>query len=117
VKLRFDENLSPSLTRRLAATYPASAHVRDVGLRAQSDLAVWEYAQAHGFTIASKDTDFRDLSFLRGPPPKVLWLAVGNAGTEAIAELLEARRLQIEAFVQAPEGALLVVELLVQDGA
>jgi len=101
----------------LAAAYPGSVHVRDVGLRGQPDLAVWQYAQAQSFAIAWKDTDFRDLSFLRGAPPKVLWLAVGNAGTEAIAELLEARRVQIEAFVRAPEEALLVVELLVQDGA
>ncbi len=113
MKLLFDENLSPSLVRRVGAAYPGSAHVRAVGLRGQSDVAVWQYAQAQGFAIASKDTDFRDLSFLRGAPPKVLWLAVGNARTEAIAELLEARRARIEAFVQAPEEALLVMELLV----
>ena len=27
---------------------------------------------------------FRKLSFLHGAPPKVIWLSVGNAGTEAI---------------------------------
>jgi predicted nuclease of predicted toxin-antitoxin system len=117
VKLLFDENLSPTLVRRLAAAYPDSAHVRDVGLRGQSDAAIWEYAQRHGFAVTSKDTDFRDLSFLRGAPPKVLWRAVGNAGTEAIARLLEARRLLIETFAASAEEALLVVELPNQDGA
>jgi len=27
---------------------------------------------------------FRQLSFLHGAPPKVIWLSVGNAATEAI---------------------------------
>lgn len=117
MKLLFDENLSPSLVRRLAVAYPASTHVRDVGLRGEADAAVWQYARAHGFAIASKDTDFRDLSFLHGAPPKVLWLAVGNTGTESIAELLEGRRPRIEAFAHAAEEALLVVDLRAQDGA
>jgi predicted nuclease of predicted toxin-antitoxin system len=81
VKLLFDENLSPTLVQRLSAAYPQSTHVRDIGLRGQPDLAVWEYALQHGFAITSQDTDFRELSFLRGAPLKVLWLAVGNAPT------------------------------------
>ncbi len=117
MKLLFDENLSPSLVQRLAVAYPGSTHVRDVGLRGHADIALWEYARTHGFAIASKDTDFRDLSFLHGAPPKVLWLAVGNAGTAATAQLLEGRRSRVEVFASAAEEALLVVELLAQDGA
>jgi predicted nuclease of predicted toxin-antitoxin system len=116
VKLLFDENLSPLLVRRLEVAYPQSAHVRDLGLRGQPDMAVWAHAQQHGFAITSKDTDYRELSFLRGAPPKVLWLAVGNAGTAAIAELLESRRPQIEAFGNTAEGALLILTLREQDG-
>ncbi|MGQ0595384.1 MAG: DUF5615 family PIN-like protein [Gammaproteobacteria bacterium] len=39
--------------------------------------------------MVSKDNDFRQMSFVKGPPPKVIWLSVGNAGTDAIARLLE----------------------------
>lgn len=91
--------------------------MRDIGLRGQPDLAVWEYAQQQGFAITSKDTDSRELSFLRGAPPKVLWLAVANAGTAAIAELLEGRRPQIEAFANTTEDALLVLALREQEEA
>lgn len=42
----------------------------------------WDYAGFHGFVIVSKDNDFRQLSFLKGPPPKVVWLSIGNAGTD-----------------------------------
>ena len=43
MKLLFDQNLSPRLTRLLADIYPESIHVRDVGLREADDLVIWEY--------------------------------------------------------------------------
>ena len=33
----------------------------------------------------SKDSDFRQLAFLHGPPPKVVWLRIGNVTTVEIA--------------------------------
>lgn len=51
------------------------------------------------------------MSFLKGSPPKVVWLSVGNAGTDVIAQLLLDSREHIAAFISAPEEALLVLEL------
>jgi predicted nuclease of predicted toxin-antitoxin system len=31
---------------------------------------IWEHAKSHGFAIVSKDTDFRERSFVEGFPPK-----------------------------------------------
>lgn len=45
MKLLFDQNLAPRLVARLADIFPASEHVRDVGLAAGDDQAVWEYAR------------------------------------------------------------------------
>ena len=45
---------------------------------------IWERAGQEAYAIVSKDNDFRQLSFVHGAPPKVIWLSVGNAGTEAI---------------------------------
>ena len=42
MKLLFDQNLSPRLTRLLADIYADSIHVREVGLRDADDLVVWE---------------------------------------------------------------------------
>jgi len=111
LSLLFDENLSPRLIRRLEAAYPQSEHVELVGLKGPSDLALWEYAAGRGATLVSKDNDFRQLSFLKGHPPKVIWLSVGNAGTEAIAELLAMHRESVQAFLSDPEASLLVLEL------
>ena len=111
MRLLFDENLSPDLVRRLEAAYPDSEHAELVGLKGQSDLELWEYAAGHGVTLVSKDNDFRQLSFLRGHPPKVVWLSVGNAGTDAITHLLSVNRGRLEAFLASPEESLLVLDL------
>jgi len=112
VKLLFDANLSPALITRLQVEFPDSIHVRDIGLRAGSDSEIWDYAKAHACTIASKDTDFRERSFVEGFPPKVIWLDVGNAGTAEIVTLLKKERRRIEAFGDRADTSLLIVSLL-----
>jgi predicted nuclease of predicted toxin-antitoxin system len=105
VKLLFDENISPKLVATLANVYPGSAHVRTVGLRAAEDARIWDYAHAQGFAIASKDTDFRERSYVEGFPPKIIWLDVGNAGTAAIAELLRNAHERIGRFEREEVGS------------
>ena len=90
-KLLFDENLSFRLVELLAEPFPGSTHVNDAGLHGCPDGDVWTYAAVHGFVLVSKDNDFRQLSFLRGAPPKVVWLRVGNAPTKAVVDLLHSR--------------------------
>jgi predicted nuclease of predicted toxin-antitoxin system len=70
VKLFLDQNLSRNLVRRLQAFYPDTTHVSLVGLETATDREVWEHGREHGYAIASKDSDFRQLVFLFGPPPK-----------------------------------------------
>jgi predicted nuclease of predicted toxin-antitoxin system len=111
VKLLFDENLSHKLVAILAHDFPASAHVRDVGLRAAEDRQLWDHARANGFAIVSKDTDFRERSYVEGFPPKIIWLDVGNAGTVAIAELLRRERERIELFDKQDEASLLILSI------
>lgn len=111
MNLLFDENLSPDLIRRLAGSYPESKHVELAGLKGYTDLDVWEHAARHGLTLVSKDNDFRQLSFLKGHPPKVIWLSVGNSGTDAIAQLLVDNWERVQAFESDPGESLLVLEL------
>jgi len=70
MKLLLDENLAPKLAKNLADIYPDSSHVSECGLKAASDLAVWEFAQANGFVIVSKDSDFEQRSPFAGFRPK-----------------------------------------------
>jgi len=62
--------------------------------------------------IVSKDSDFRQLAFLHGPPPKVIWLRVGNASTATILQVLLDHVEDIEAFSANEDEALLVLPLL-----
>ncbi len=88
MRLLFDQNLPPRLTRTLADVYPDSVHVREVSLREADDGVIWEYAKQNGFTIVSKDSDFQQMSLLYGWPPKFIWLRVGNCSVQAIEGLL-----------------------------
>jgi predicted nuclease of predicted toxin-antitoxin system len=109
MKLLFDENLSPKLPRLLATLFPGSAHLRECGLRGQSDEEVWEYARAHGFTIVSKDSDFQQRSLLYGPPPKVVWLRLGNCTRQQLVQLITTRARDIHALDADPFESFLVL--------
>ena len=111
MSLLLDENLSPQLVDRLRPIFPEIQHVDLAGLRGQTDHAIWQFARDHDLAIGSKDNDFRQLAFPHGLPPKVIWLAVGNAGTAAIGRLLEERAGAIRGFLAAPDEASLVLEL------
>ena len=112
MKLLFDENLSPKLVLLLRFDFPKSSQVDLLGLRGATDRKVWDYAKENHFILVSKDNDFRQRAFLLGPPPKVIWLSVGNAGTKIIASLLRENVAQVEAFSQELEEGLLVLGLL-----
>jgi len=109
VRLLLDQNLSPRLLIALADHYPGSTHVREVGLRDADDDTVWQYAAAHGFAIVSKDADFHERSFLRGHPPKVIWIRLGNCSTDDIARLLRQHHADLLAFDQHPEGTFMAL--------
>jgi predicted nuclease of predicted toxin-antitoxin system len=110
VKLLFDQNLSFRLARSLEDRYPGSAHVRDVGLAAADDQAVWDHASREAFTIVSRDSDFHLRSLLLGSPPRVIWIRRGNCSTAEAGALLRQREEEIRAFHQDPEAAFLVLE-------
>lgn len=95
MNLRFDKKLSPKLPGLLNTIFTDSEHVRYCGLRGQPDEAVWEYARAAGFTIISKDSEFQQRSLLYGPPPKVIWLRIGNCTRQQLVDLIASHENEI----------------------
>jgi predicted nuclease of predicted toxin-antitoxin system len=108
MKLLFDENISPKLTILLECHFPGSAHVRDCGLKGRPDEAVWEYARDQNFTLVSKDSDFFHRSLLLGPPPKLVWLCLGNCTCDQVLNLLLKHKDEICALDSASETILLL---------
>jgi len=101
MRLLFDQNLSPSLPRRLAEDFPGSLHVREAGLSEADDTAIWDYARAHGLVIVSKDSDFQQRSLLFGAPPKFIWLRIGNCSVAESEKLLRTHAAELRAFTQS----------------
>ncbi len=100
MKLLFDENLSYKLVRLLEDLLPHSIHVRDVGLKAADDPLVWEYARDNGLIQVSKDADMHQRSFLFGPPPKVVWVRLGELLELRCGKTLAAERFHHQRFLR-----------------
>ncbi len=108
MKLLFDENLSPKLPTLLSEMFPGSTHVRDCGLKGRCDEAVWDHARQKGFTLVSKDGDFYQRILLTGPPPKLVWLCLGNCTRDQIVSLLMRYEKEIRALESAEESVLML---------
>jgi predicted nuclease of predicted toxin-antitoxin system len=109
VKLLFDQNLSPRLVKLLSDVYPAASHVYLVHLDQATDVAVWKYAQQHGYAIVTRDVDFSELSMLRSFPPKIIWVRRGNCSTSDVGTLLRLQKDVIYALENDPDVG--VIEL------
>lgn len=81
------ERIHPHILRAafIMAALDAGVPLRDVQLAARhADPRGVEYAHRHGYVLVSKESDFNDLAFVHGPPPKVIGLRVGNASNDAL---------------------------------
>jgi len=107
--LLFDQNLSYKLCKALAGEFPGCRHVREAGLSNGDDADVWNYAAANNLMAISKDQDFRQRAMLLGPPPKCIWIRLGNCSTADIASLLGKRASIIREF-QRGEARLLILD-------
>ena len=109
MKFLFDQNLSFKLVDLLSNIYPASEHVKALGLKEADGRKIWDAAKNGNFIITSKDSDFHQLSFLYGPPPKVIWISRGNCSTVEIEDLLRNYQNDIELFSANPDASFLEI--------
>ena len=109
MKLLFDHNLSPRLVSRLADLYPDSNHLFNLNLDTAEDSFVWQYARDNDFTIVTKDSDFSELTLLRGFPPKVIWIRIGNCTTKDIESLIRFNTKEINNFYRESKLGILIL--------
>jgi predicted nuclease of predicted toxin-antitoxin system len=107
VRLLFDEQLSEELIQALQDLFPQSLHVRRLGQGGAADPVVWQLAAEHDCMLVTKDEDFHRLSVMRGAPPKVVWLRLGNCATADVARLLRERVDDIRRFEAQAEVTFL----------
>lgn len=81
--------------------YSGAVHTRFVGLEDASDSEIYKYAKNHQLHIVTFDSDFADLSVIRGHPPKIIWLRTGNLTTLVAANIMVNNEAKIKSFVAA----------------
>ena len=109
MKLLFDHDLSPRLVDNFADLYPNSQHLFLLEMDRDEDITIWEYARQQNYTIVTRDSDYNDLSLVRGFPPKVIWIRRGNCSTHDIANMLRAATADIQEFFQNPDLGILTL--------
>jgi predicted nuclease of predicted toxin-antitoxin system len=107
MRLLFDEHLSGRLPALLADLYPESLQVNGLALDGAPDEAIWRAAAERDCLLVTKDEDFHRLSVLRGAPPKVVWLRLGNCTTDDVARLLRDQVDAIRRFALHEEATYL----------
>lgn len=109
MKLLLDENLSRRLVPVLQEFYPGSSQVALLGLEQASDLEIWEFAKKNEYVLVTKDDDFRGLATLRGYPPKVILLTLGNSNNQRIIDILTSHDLEVSAVLTMADVGLVEV--------
>ena len=109
MRLLFDQNLSFKLCGQLEDLFPGSIQVAQIGMATANDIEIWDYAKANGFVVVSLDSDFADLAAHFGPPPKVIWLRLGNMPTAVVERTLRAHVVALTAF--EADGASACLEI------
>jgi len=111
MKLLLDQNLSRRIPGLIGDLFPGSDHVAIRGLDRVTDEEIWNFAGKEGFTIISKDSDFHQMSLVRGFPPKVVFLKIGNCPTDLIVSLIRNHERDFKQFDADGSASLLIVEL------
>ena len=79
MKFIVDAQLPPGLARYLADRFRVQAsHVRDLGLRDADDPTIFQYAKKMSLIVVTKDSDFVELVYRHGTPPRIVWVTCGN---------------------------------------
>lgn len=110
MKLLLDQNLSRRLLSQLDALFPQSSQVALLGMAEADDAAIRALAEREGFAIVTKDADFLELSLLRGFPPKVVWLNLGNVPNDLILSRLLVEADGIKDFLTNRTEGVLEIE-------
>jgi predicted nuclease of predicted toxin-antitoxin system len=109
MKLLLDQNISFRVAKHFKNSDLQIIHINEVFLNNTPDLEIWEFAKTENFAIVTFDADFYDLQLLKGFPPKIIWLRIGNSSTLNIQSKLINNK---EAILEFLDSDILVKSLL-----
>ena len=110
MKLLLDANLSWRLTAALTEEFGECVHVNKTELpKPAKDTEIWNYAAINGYTIVTQDSDFLSLFQIRGFPPKIILLRVGNIDRKTAEKILVSAKPSIISFENDDNGLLEII--------
>jgi predicted nuclease of predicted toxin-antitoxin system len=91
VKIWLDAQLSPKLANWMRAAFDMQVFpMRDLGMLTTADERIFLRAKEEVDIVITKDKDFVTLLERIGPPPKVIWITMGNTSNTRMKEALKA---------------------------
>ena len=85
-----DAQLSPEIAGYISDKFGKECHhVFEWGVRRIPDKEIYSRLREPGMVLITKDSDFVDLQYVYGEPPKVLWLRVGNTSNARLKQILD----------------------------
>ncbi len=91
-----DEHLAPSIALFIYQEFKIECvHIKDVIGNQSSDLEIYVAARKANAVIITKDSDFVNLFFKLGSPPKIIYLTCGNISNKNLRLLLSEKLLQV----------------------
>jgi len=110
MKLLFDNNISHKLVARISDIFPNSTHVMTINLDESEDDKIWEHAKENDFISVTKDADFNEISLLKGFPPKVVWIRIGNCKIADIEKIIRNNNIVINEFYRNQNSGIIEID-------
>ena len=109
MKFLVDAQLPPRLSRWINGKGIDSRHAMDIenGLTLP-DTTLWEFARNEQEIIITKDSDFVDLALLKGSPPQIVHVQLGNVANNILIEVFDQNW---DTLVTAIEGKAKVISI------
>ncbi len=114
MKLWVDAQLPPGLAAWLSqqAGVESATHVFNMELGRAADPKVWQLARAADVIVVSKDSDFPAFLARFGPPPRVIWVTVGNTSNRALRMIFASAWPRVVELLSAGEPLVEVTHIV-----
>lgn len=97
MKVLCDVHIAKRIVRFFISKGIESVHVNDIlNSYYTKDNAIANYANENGFTVMTKDEDFKNSHLLKSQPKQLLKVNLGNIATPKLIEILDQNFSQIE---------------------
>jgi len=90
IKILCDVHIAFKVVNFFQSKGHSAKHVNDIldGSKTK-DSDISDYANEHGFTVMTKDADFKNSHFIQGKPDKLLKISLGNISTIELIKILD----------------------------